>query len=148
MRSAYRKKRGISTVVATILTINMTIVMGGIFWAWGAGLLGTYTSGTEVQYMLLEERREEAIVAENAWFEPGKITIFVKNVGTRDAKIATIYVGGIPFTSYNTSLSLPKSINVGERLAFALSTGWSSGASYRVVVATARGNQARGEWVA
>jgi len=143
-----KKGRAISTIVATILTINMAIVMGAVLWVWGTGLLGTYTSGTGVQYMLLEERKEEAIVIENVWFESGTITVFVKNIGTRDAKITTIYVQGTPFTSYNTSLSLPKSINVGERLAFKISTTWTSGVSYRIVVATARGNQARGDWVA
>ncbi len=148
MRSVRRARSGISTIVATILTINMAIVMGAVLWAWATGLLGTYTSGTGVQYMLLEERKEEAIVVENVWFESGKITVFVKNIGTRDANITTVYIQGTPFTAYNTSLSLPKQIYVDQRLAFIISKTWTSGVSYRIVVATARGNQARGEWVA
>lgn len=116
--------------------------------AWGMGLLGAYTGGTGVQYMLLEERKQEALVIENVWFESGKITVFVKNIGSRDARIEVIYIQGTLFKAYNTSLSLPKTINVSERLAFTISTSWISGVSYRIVVATARGNQARGDWVA
>lgn len=142
------RKRAISTIIATILTINMAIVMGGILLAWGMGLLGAYTGGTGVQYMLLEERKQEALVIENVWFESGKITVFVKNIGSRDARIEVIYIQGTLFKAYNTSLSLPKTINVSERLAFTISTSWISGVSYRIVVATARGNQARGDWVA
>jgi len=139
------KKRAVSTLIATILMINVAIVMGGVLLAWGMGLLGSYTSGTGVQYMLLEEKKEEAIAVENVWLQAGTtIRVFVRNVGTREALIKAVYVNG---TSVSTSPSLPRTLYVSGNLTLTISSILHN-AKYPqlIVVATARGNQARGQW--
>lgn len=140
------RQRAVSTIVATILTINMAIVMGGVMIAWAMGLIGSYQGGTQVQYMLMGEKMQEAIVIENVWFQTGtpkKITVFVRNVGVREAKLASLYVDG---TSY-TNASWPYTLPVGSAIVLQITDfNWAYGSSYLIVVATARGNQARGEW--
>jgi len=141
-----KQKAAVSTIVATILTINMAIVMGGVMIAWAMGLIGSYQGGTQVQYMLMGEKMQEAIVIENVWFQTGtpkKITVFVRNVGVREAKLASLYVDG---TSY-TNASWPYTLPVGSAIVLQITDfNWAYGSSYLIVVATARGNQARGEW--
>jgi len=124
----------------------MAIVMGGIMMAWAMGLIGSYQGGTQIQYMLIGERAQEAIVIENVWFETGtpkKITVFARNVGVREAKLVSIYVGG---SSYTPNGTWPYTLTVAGKVALQITYAWASGESYLIVVATARGNQARGEW--
>jgi len=140
------RQRAVSTIVATILTINMAIVMGGVMIAWAMGLIGSYQGGTQVQYMLMGEKMQEAIVIENVWFQTGtpkKTTVFVRNVGVREAKLVSLYLGG---TSY-TNASWPYTLPVGSAIVLQITDfNWAYGSSYLIVVATARGNQARSEW--
>ena len=147
-----KQKKGISTIVATILTINMAIVMGGIMVAWAMGLIGSYQGGTQIQYMLMGEKAQEAIVIEHVWFETGapkKITVFVRNVGAREAKLVSLYVGGSSYTPNGTwPYTLLVSPASASRVALQITYNWASETSYLIVVATARGNQARGQWTA
>jgi len=147
-----KQKAAVSTIVATILMINLAIVMGGIMVAWAMGLIGSYQGGTQIQYMLIGERAQEAIVIENVWFQTGtpkKITIFVRNVGAREAKLLSLYVGGSPYTPNGTwPYILYVTPPSASKVALQITYSWTSGASYLIVVATARGNQARGEWTA
>jgi len=132
----------------------MAIVMGGIMMAWAMGLIGSYQGGTQVQYMLIGEKAQEAVVIENVWFgtgPPKTITVFVRNVGARDAKLVSLYVGGSLYTPNSTLPDYPWPncpVYVGSKVTLQISYSWTSGVSYLIVVATSRGNQARGEWVA
>jgi len=147
LKYVLKAKKGISTLVATILMINTAIVMGAVMIAWAMGLIGTYQGGTQVQYMLMGERAQEAIVIEHVWFinmPPSKsIIVFVRNVGAREAQLVSLYVGG---SSYAANVTWPYTLPMSNKVALQITYDWSSGASYLIVVATKRGNQARGEW--
>jgi len=141
-----RRRRAVSTLVATILMINTAIAMGAVMIAWAMGLIGTYQGGTQVQYMLIGERAQEAIVIENVWLQGGTIIkVFVRNVGSRDAVIRAVYVNG---TSVSPSPSLPQSLYVSGNLTLTIPISHNAKYPQLIVVATARGNQARGEWTA
>jgi len=140
------RRRAVSTLVATILMINTAIVMGAVMIAWAMGLIGTYQGGTQIQYMLIGERAQEAIVIENVWLQGGAtIRVFVRNVGSRDAEIKAVYVNG---TSVSPSPSLPQPLYVSGNLTLTISISHNARYPQLIVVATARGNQARGEWTA
>mgnify|MGYP001058936306 FL=1 len=140
------RRRAVSTLVATILMINTAIAMGAVMIAWAMGLIGTYQGGTQVQYMLIGERAQEAIVIENVWLQGGAtIKVFVRNVGSRDAEIRAVYVNG---TSVSPSPSLPYRLYVSGNLTLTISISHNARYPQLIVVATARGNQARGEWTA
>jgi len=140
-----RRRKAISTIVATILAVNMAIVMGGILVAWAMGLMGSYEGGTKAQYMLMGEKMQEAIVIEDVWFTTffvKTITVYVRNVGVREAKLVALYING----QYVSTTWLPYVLPVGSWTALVTLYTWTSGTNYLIVVATARGNQARGEW--
>jgi len=142
----FARRRAVSTLVATILMINTAIAMGAVMIAWAMGLIGTYQGGTQVQYMLMGERAQEAIVIENVWLQGGAtIKVFVRNVGSRDAVIRAVYVNG---TSVSPSPSLPQSLYVSGNLTLTIPISHNAKYPQLIVVATARGNQARGEWTA
>jgi len=142
----FARRRAVSTLVATILMINTAIAMGAVMIAWAMGLIGTYQGGTQVQYMLMGERAQEAIVIENVWLQGGAtIKVFVRNVGSRDAVIRAVYVNG---TSVSPSPSLPQHLYVSGNLTLTISISHNAKYPQLIVVATARGNQARGEWTA
>lgn len=141
-------KKGISTLVATILMINTAIVMGAVMIAWAMGLIGTYQGGTQIQYMLMGERAQEAIVIEHVWFMTGpskSIIVFVRNVGARETDLVSLYVGG---SSYAANVTWPYTLPTSNKVALQITYNWAYGTSYLIVVATKRGNQARGEWTA
>jgi len=142
-----RRRKAVSTIVATILAVNMAIVMGGILVAWAMGLLGSYEGGTRAQYILMGEKMQEVIVIEDVQFTTlffKMITVYVRNVGVREAKLVALYING----QYVSTMWLPYVLPVGGWTALVTLYTWTSGANYLIVVATARGNQARGEWVA
>jgi len=140
------RQRAISTIVATILMINLAIVMGGIMIAWAIGLIGAYQGGTQIQYMLIGERAQEAIVIENVWLQGGAtIKVFVRNVGSRDAVIRALYVNG---TGVSPSPSLPQPLYVSGNLTLTVSISHNARCPQLIVAVTARGNQVRGEWTA
>jgi len=152
LRHICKGRKAVSTIVATILTINMAIVMGGIMVAWAMGLIGSYQGGYQIQYVLMGEKAQEVITVENVWFETGtpkKITVFVRNVGAREAKLVSLYVGGSSYTPNGTwPYTLPVSPASASRVMLQITYTWTSNTSYLIVVATARGNQARGQWTA
>jgi len=147
-----KRDKAVSTIVATILTINMAIVMGGVLIAWAMGLIGSYQGGYQIQYMLMGEKMQESIVIEHAWFitgPPKNITIFVRNVGAREAKLVALYVDGVSYNPNGTASPWSYSLPVGRKVVlWTTGVSWVSGTKYLIVVATAKGNQARAEWTA
>jgi hypothetical protein len=143
------KRKAVSTIVATILMINIAIGMGALYFLWTSGLMTTAMGRAQTQYGLLEESRDEAIVIENAWlfWNGTRMRIFVRNVGIRQAVVQAVYVNG---TSVSTSPALPRTIYVSGNVTFLISfvTPYNPRYVQSITVATAGGNQAKGEWVA
>jgi flagellin-like protein len=143
------KKKAISPIIATVLMINISVAMGVIYVLWANGTLGAYVSRSLLYFGSLEENREEDLALERVWFlSTNKTLVTVRNIGVRDLNITTIYVNGQSFTQYNGTVSFPYRLLVGQRTAFEVNSPWSSGATYSISVATARGSQAKGDYVA
>jgi archaellum component FlaF (FlaF/FlaG flagellin family) len=83
---------------------------------------------------------KESFVIEDVWFynSPKYVNITVRNVGSIDMEVVAIYMNGT--TVWDGS----QVIDVGETATIKVIFAWDSG-EYRIIVATARGNQAR-EW--
>jgi len=146
-----RKKKAVSTIVATILMINTAVGMGVIYLLWTQGIVGVYTGNARVQYDLMESSRDESIVVENVWFgsTPSKnVTIFVRNIGIKEARIEAIYTAGQVQKTYNTTQTLPYTVRISERVAFRIVFNWNASSAYLFSVVTARGNKASGQWIA
>jgi hypothetical protein len=126
--------------------INISIFMGIAYWLWANGTLSMLMGRAQSQYTLLEESKDETIVVENVWFRGTSnktITIFVRNVGSREAVIKAVYLNG---TQVAPGPSLPRTVYVSGNLTLTVIYSWSYGQMYVISVATSRGNQATGEW--
>ena len=101
-------RKAISTVISTILMINIVFVMGAVLFAWTNGLLGSFTGGSQVQYMLLEEKKEETeknnaknshrsmlkyFTTQGIMTDPGEYTYLYKDLPSDVEKLVEIVQG-------------------------------------------------------
>jgi FlaG/FlaF family flagellin (archaellin) len=98
----YSNKKAVSTVIATLLMINVAIVSGVLVYTWTQGVLGEYTSGTTSYFHDRGETMREKIAMENLRYENTtnyKLNITIRNTGTKDVWLAAIYVNGTDIIS-------------------------------------------------
>ncbi|MGC8849801.1 MAG: archaellin/type IV pilin N-terminal domain-containing protein [Candidatus Bathyarchaeia archaeon] len=167
-----RSKRGVSPVIATLLMINIALVLGVIVYTWGSGIFQSWAASSSLYFQNRGEYLEEAIALENLRYDPTpdpgggyKFNLTVRNIGKRDAWIASIYVNGTNIIS-QVSLawnSTGKIVNpegsglhkgyyhllVGDSITFAfqnVAPGFNEGDLLIIVVGTDRGNRVAENW--
>jgi FlaG/FlaF family flagellin (archaellin) len=155
----WKSRLAVSTVIANMLMILITLSLAAILVAWAGTSYGAFTGGTQVFFVQRGQALQERVVIEYVYFitsSPTKIQVFVRNVGVEQVQIATIYVNGNPFpvTSSSLGVKTPCSIvssavllTVGSSSStpvceFDITTNWTSGSTVYVVAASLRGNQA------
>jgi len=107
MRIRTRKAKrnlGISTVVANMMMITITLAIAAILVAWAGTTYGNYTGGSQLYFVQRQQALEEQFTIENVFFtkSQGYIDIFVRNVGATNVSVVAIYVDGIPMTPTGT----------------------------------------------
>jgi len=148
------RRLGVSTIVANMLMITITLSLAAILVAWAGTSYGAFTGGTQLFFAQRGQALQERVVIENVYFNktasPPQIFLFVRNVGVEDVKVVAIYVNGTALTPTGSGGSCQftgspagRVLAVGEVCEFSLNwtAGWSSGYVFFIVVATARGNQ-------
>ncbi|MBS7646175.1 hypothetical protein KEJ44_09130 [Candidatus Bathyarchaeota archaeon] len=163
-----RSKRGVSPVIATLLMVNIALVLGVIVYTWGTGIFQSWMAGSSLYFQSREEYLGEAIALENLRYDPDadyKFNITVRNIGRRDLWIASIYVNGTDIISqaslaWNSrgELATPEGsglhagryhILVGDSLTLAFQNvdpSFEEGDLLTIVVATDRGNRVAENW--
>jgi hypothetical protein len=156
VRRRLKHKLAVSTVIANLLMIMITLSLAAILVAWAGTSFGAFSGGSQLFYVQRGQALQERFTVEYVNFtRPTGITLFVRNVGVEEINVASIYVNG---TSYSGSEMGPVSpcttsivfgvtvvrIVVGNVCQFNLTwtPTWSSGSVFNIVVATTRGNQA------
>jgi hypothetical protein len=140
MRRLRRNRKGISTVIATIIIVAIAIVMAiaVAYWAMGIGTSFTrfekltftdaYASGTKGAYV---------------------ISFGLKNTGTASATVdpATIFLNGQPLSSYSTATSsfagptaVAPGVSVNSNITIT-DNSFVSGMTVELTIQTAAGNQ-------
>ena len=148
-----RRKLAISTVIANMLMILVTLSLAAILIAWAGTSYGTFTGGAQIFYAQRGQALQERFVVENVFFDKSQtsILVFVRNVGAEQVNIVALYVNGTNLTPTGSgstctfSGSPPANIlPVGSVCEFSLNWGstWASGSTFYIVVASSRGNQA------
>lgn len=142
MKRSFRKsKKGISTVIATIIIVAITIVMAIAVAYWALGIGGSFTRFEKLQYTYGYVTGGGA----NPWV----INLQAQNTGTAQATISNIYLNGQPLSTYGgtaTTLVMPNAMPAGSTSTFTvtLTAGgtapWVSGMSVEVSIQTAAGN--------
>jgi len=156
-------RRGLSTVVANMMMIGITLSLAAMLVAWTGQSYGAFSGGTGVYYQERGQALEEYFVIEEIFFEKnttGQIFVFVRNVGLININVAAIYQNGTAITSYKFSTcgtpgasSTSGSIGVSQVCELSWtppqtwssdggsSTLWNTGDIFYIVVASQRGNQ-------
>ena len=103
MRKLYRNKKGLSTVITTILMIVVVMVGMTILFAYVTVYANNYQTGTGSSIL-------ESMTIEDVWIQNSNaVQLSVYNTGTAtnlgtnvDLTIASIYVNGVALTTTNS----------------------------------------------
>jgi FlaG/FlaF family flagellin (archaellin) len=166
-----RSRKAVSTVIATVLLVNIAVVTGVLLYAWAQGMFGAWAANSELYFQSRGESLEEILALENMRFDPNaeyKLNITVRNVGKRDLYVAAIYlnntnmIGKVSLAWNSVGTTVPPEtgglhkgayhILIGDSVTFAFAdlTGLSldSRDLLTVVVTTDRGTRVAQEWEA
>jgi hypothetical protein len=145
-----RKSLGVSTVVANMLMISITLALAAILVAWAGTTYGAFSSGSGIYFAQRGQALQERFVVENVFFNNTGtnhiIMVFVRNVGAEDIQIVGFYINGQSYQARPAAwlCVLPASMGVGTVCEFSVDWGsaWPSGIVFNIVVTSARGNRA------
>jgi hypothetical protein len=159
-----KRNLGVSTVIANMFMITITIALAAILVGWAANSYGLYTGGSQQYFVQRQQAMEERFTIENVFFNKSQryIDIFVRNVGVTNVTIVAIYTGatlqqptGIIRNGAATCTIPSKGLILGVRSScdfnLQLNNGfnsncptqpWCSGDIFYIVVASGKGNQA------
>ena len=140
----------VSTVVANMLMISITLALAAILVAWAGTTYGAFSSGSGIYFVQRGQALEERFVIENVFFNTTganhNIMVFARNVGTEDIQIVGFYINGNSFnaTSDCSPQHMPVPMGVGTVCEFSVNwpSTWPSGTVFNIVVTSARGNRA------
>ena len=143
----------VSTVVANMMMITITLSLAAILIAWTGSTYGLFTSGAQIFYAQRGQALQERFTVENTFFNTTsglrRLLVFVRNDGVEEADIVAIYVNGNNFgtTGSGGTCNVPVTIPVGSVCEFnvnfqSLTPAPTTGSTLYVVVASARGNRA------
>ena len=95
-----RRRLAVSTVVASMLMILITMSLAAGLVAWASTSYGGFTGGSQPYYVQRQEALEEQFVIENVFLTKSnaRIDVFVRNVGASIVGIVAVYVNEIPET--------------------------------------------------
>jgi len=165
-------RKAVSTVIATLLMINIAFTTGILVFAWAQGVFGSWASTSGMYFQTKGEDIEEAIALVNLRFlAPASsvtytLNITARNIGHRDVWIASIYFNetnvmsqvslawnndGATVSAIGSGLHAGKyHVRCGDGITFAFGSITapviSNGNLLSVVVATDRGNQVSQQW--
>ena len=148
-----RRTLAVSTVIANMMMITITLGLAAILIAWTGSTYGLFTSGSQIFYAQRGQALQERFVVENVFFNATstRLLVFVRNVGAEEINLVALYVNGTalpPTGSGGTcGLSMPVTIPVGSVCEFNLNYGTTfpnvkTGSIFYIIVASARGNRA------
>jgi flagellin-like protein len=141
-------KRGISTVIASILVLAITVSLA-------VGLL-TFGSSFMASQQKMQPPTTDQIKIENVYFDSATtVQVTVRNIGTGNVNVTDIYVGGFHY-GYASSAApgsfspvAPASswvIGSNKAVTFEVTLtasqgNWKSGTAYMIMAATSNGGQ-------
>ena len=156
-------RRGISTVVANMMMIGITLSLAAILVAWSGQSYGAFSGGSQIFYQQRGQALQENFVIEEVFFNKTgqQIFVFVRNVGLININVVAIYVNGTSITPSTTTghgwctsyfgTATSASLGVGSVCEYSLTwptctyppnyCPWATGNIFYIVVASMRGNQ-------
>jgi len=115
-----KSKKAISPILATLLLIVIAVAAIVVTYAW----VMTYMSSAGQQAGVLLKKDAPCL------WQPGNITIYVRNTGTSDAEIDAVYINSEPQSAvvYDPATKIVE--KDGETITIVVTKSWTSGARY------------------
>jgi hypothetical protein len=157
MKRRVKRNLAVSTVLANLLMITLTISLAAILVAWAGTSFGSFSSGAQLFFAQRGQALQERFVIENVFFKCTSvcstgstltIMIFVRNVGVESISLVAIYVNDTSLQPTGSGAGLctglPYTIGVGQVCEFNVTwtSGYSIGSLFNLIVTSARGNRA------
>jgi len=168
MKRKWKSRLGVSTVIANMLMIMITLSLAAILVAWAGNSYGAFAGGSQLFFQQRSQALQENFVIEEAFFTKSSNTldIYVRNVGAIQINVVAIYVNGTSISGsnlqtgsglcslYSSSSNNPLVVQQVCEYGLTVTQGdgvvkggavcgstWCSGSLFYVVVASGRGNQ-------
>lgn len=124
VRKLSRNKRGVTPVLSNVL---LTVVA-----------VAAMSLAASATYVITDNMRQimgERVIAEDVWFNPDQISIYLRNTGKVAITVSSVYVNFTkqPFTSLT--------LEVGEHGWLNVTFSWSANSLYHINVVTNRGTK-------
>jgi hypothetical protein len=124
LRRLSRNKLGVTPVLSNVL---LTVV--------AVAAMSLAASATYVITNNMHQIMGERVIAEDVWFTPDHISIYLRNTGKVDVEVSTVYVN---FTSISFT---PFTLEVGEHGWLNVTYYWNADTLYHINVVTSRGTK-------
>lgn len=124
MRRLLGSKKAISPVLSNLL---LTVI--------AVSVMSLATTATYVISNNLREIMGERFVAEDVWFNSGKICVYLRNTGKVSLEISRVYVNSTPYSF------TPLKLEVNGHGWLNISCNWISGYLYHINIVSNRGNK-------
>ena len=140
-RSLRRNKKGISTVIATIIIVAIAIVMAIAVAYWAMGIGASFTRFEKLQFVTAYAKDDSTVI------------LTVKNTGTAPATLNSVMINGQPlvgdvsysysYTGVSPATNSTALLNPGESSTGTITfdNAMQPGSSVNVQLQTAAGNQ-------
>jgi hypothetical protein len=144
MKKLYRNKKGLSTVISTILMIMVVMVGMSILFAYVAVYAQNYKAGigsSVMESLTIEDICLNSTGATNPVYTT-QVTLWVYNSGQIDANINAIYINGVAAINGSSNINFNVPVLVGTHVPIIVqaSSTWVSGATCEFKVNTVRGS--------
>lgn len=139
-RTSKRKpKMGQGVVIGNLIILASSVVMATVVLFWIMSFTGSAETTYSTAIFQSNAQVSEQVSVDDVYFDSGppkSITVYVRNFGDDPLKVVQVYVDGIAYTTTETTIVARTYGGVAVQY-----TGWTSGETYVISVATERGNQ-------
>ncbi|MCW4052398.1 MAG: hypothetical protein NWE78_04205 [Candidatus Bathyarchaeota archaeon] len=124
LKFIFRNKSGVTPVLSNVLLTVIAVVAMSL--------------AASATYLITDNMREimgERIIAEDVWFVPNGISIYLRNTGRVGIQVSSVYV------DFKTQVFTPMTLEVEEHGWVNVTFSWNAETSYNINVVTSRGTK-------
>ncbi len=140
--------------MANLTMLVIVVVLSSILFVWATTSFGAYQGGAGYFFSSRSLASQERMNVEGVFFSGAPsnnlVKIYVRNVGSIDLNIASIYVNGTVYPQCSGTCPPSSLVPVNQVGTFTIvlsGQSWSSGDLQSIVLATQRGTTTTTQWV-
>jgi archaeal type IV pilus assembly protein PilA len=115
-RKFKRNLMGISTVIATIIIVSISIVMAIAVAYWAMGIGNSFTKFEKIEFTNVYSDSAATYTVNGVTFSAYRLNLTLKNTGSATATIDTINLNGRPYTAYTATPAVAQANLIGASI--------------------------------